>query len=98
MSHLASEDQMTTPTPEKKVRDHRGQKNPHFGHAMSPKSKQAISTQQSLRYSAIRQLMDGMQNQITEDRVREIITETINDYFARNTTEVKNNKPNNIPL
>lgn len=94
MSHIViDEEQMT---PEKKARDHRGQKNPHFGHVMSPKSKQAISTQQSLRYAAIRQLIN--QKPLTEDRVREIIKETIDSYLAKNTTEINNNRPNNIPL
>jgi hypothetical protein len=65
---------------------------------MSPKSKQAISTQQSLRYAAIRQLMEGMQKQITEERVRDIIKETIDEYMAKNAIETKNNKSNNIPL
>lgn len=88
-----NEEQMTPPI---KKRDHSGEKNPHFGHVMSPKSKQAISTQQSLRYAAIRQLIN--QKPLTEDRVREIIKETIDSYLAKNTTEINNNRPNNIPL
>lgn len=95
MSYLVSEDQMTTPTPEKKVRDHRGQKNPHFGHKMQPSSREAIAQSQRSRFDYYRK---AAANMMTEDRVREIITETINDYFKKNTTEVKNNKPNNIPL
>ena len=88
-----NEEQMTPPV---KKRDHKGEKNPHFGHVMSPKSKQAISTQQSLRYAAIRQLIN--QKPLTEDRVREIIKETIDNYLAKNSTEVKNNNRPNIPL
>ena len=95
MSYLVSEDQMTTPTPEKKVRDHRGQKNPHFGHKMQPSSREAIAQSQRSRFDYYRK---AAANMMTENRVREIITETINDYFKKNTTEVKNNKPNNIPL
>ena len=81
-------------TPVKK-RDHRKEKNPHFGCVMSDDSKKRISDQQSLRYSAIRQLLT--QKPLTEDRVREIIKETIDNYLTKN-VELKNNKPNNIPL
>lgn len=95
MSHLVSEDQMTTPTSEKKVRDHRGQKNPHFGHKMQPSSREAIAQSQRSRFDYYKK---AAANIMTEERVREIIKETINDYFKQNTTEVKNNKPNNIPL
>lgn len=93
MSHLVSEDQMTTP--EKKVRDHRGQKNPHFGHKMQPSSREAISKTQKARYDYYRKAIENM---LTEERVRDIIKETIDDYMANNATEIKNNKPNNIPL
>ncbi len=58
-------------------------------------SKRKISESQRSRYDYYRK---ATANMMTEDRVREIITETINEYFARNTTEVKKNKPNNIPL
>jgi hypothetical protein len=92
MSYLIDDEKVTQPV---KKRDHRGQNNPHFGHVMSPKSKQAISTQQSLRYAAIRQLIN--QKPLTEDRVREIIKETIDSYLAKN-IETKNNRPNHIPL
>ena len=78
-----------------KKRDHRKEKNPHFGCVMSDDSKKRISDQQSLRYSAIRQLLT--QKPLTEDRVREIIKETIDNYLTKN-VELKNNKPNNIPL
>jgi len=94
MSYLIDGEKMTT-TPEKKVRDHRGQKNPHFGHKMQPSSREAIAQSQRARYDYYRK---AAANMMTENRVREIITETINDYFKKNTIEVKNNKPNNIPL
>ena len=58
-------------------------------------SKRKISESQRSRYDYYRK---AAANMMTEDKVREIITETINDYFKKNTTEVKNNKPNNIPL
>lgn len=86
-------------SPVKKVRDHSGERNPHFGHSMSDDSRKRISTSQSLRYEAIRQLINnGMQKPITEDRVREIIQETINDYLSNNAIQTKNNKPTNITL
>jgi hypothetical protein len=88
------EDQRTTPVPEKK-RDHKGQNNPHFGHIMQPASREAISKTQKARYDYYRKAIENM---LTEERVRDIIKETIDDYMANNATEIKNNKPNNIPL
>ena len=79
----------------KKPRNYKGELNPHFGHKMQSSSREAIAKSQRARYDYYRK---AAANMMTENRVREIITETINDYFARNTTEVKNNKPNNIPL
>jgi H2-forming N5,N10-methylenetetrahydromethanopterin dehydrogenase-like enzyme len=74
------------------------QKNMKYARHMQPhtdESKRKISEGQRSRYDYYRKAVSNM---ITEDRVREIITETINDYFKKNTNEVKNNKPNNIPL
>jgi hypothetical protein len=88
------EDQRTTPVPEKK-RDHKGQNNPHFGHIMQPASREAISKTQKAWYDYYRKAIENM---LTEERVRDIIKETIDDYMANNATEIKNNKPNNIPL
>ena len=92
MSYFMIQEEQITPV---KKRDHRKEKNPHFGCVMSDDSKKRISDQQSLRYSAIRQLLT--QKPLTEDRVREIIKETIDNYLTKN-VELKNNKPNNIPL
>jgi hypothetical protein len=92
---VISEEQMTTPEPVKKVRDHRGANNPHYGHIMKPASKDAISRSQKARYDYYRKAIENM---LTEERVRDIIKETIDDYMANNATEIKNNKPNNIPL
>ena len=86
---------MTTPEPVKK-RDHRKEKNPHWNHPMSDDSKKRISSAQSLRYSAIRQLIN--QKPLTEERFKEIIKETIDNYLAKNSTELKNNNRPNIPL
>ena len=95
MSYLIDDKQMTTSEPVKK-RDHRKEKNPHWNHPMSDDSKKRISSAQSLRYSAIRQLIN--QKPLTEERVKEIIKETIDNYLAKNSTELKNNNRPNIPL
>lgn len=86
-------EQITTPV--KKVRDHKGEKNPHFGHVMQQSSRDAIANSQKARFAYYKK---AAANIVTEDRVREIITETIRDYFNRNAIETKNNRPNNIPL
>ncbi len=95
MSYLIlPEEQMTTPEQVKKVRDHKGEKNPHFGHIMKPASKNAIARSQRARYDYYKH---AVANMMTEDRVREIIKETIDSYLSQNLLE-KNYKPNNIPL
>ena len=87
---------------EKKKRDHRGELNPHWGHVMTQESRDRISKSQSERYDMIRKLVKkGMQHQMTEQRVKEICGEVIDDYFKRNVNEVKQNnnkKPMNINL
>lgn len=96
MSYLViDEEQMTTQEPVKK-RDHRGKLNPHYNCPMSDDSKKRISSSQSLRYSAIRQLLT--QKQMTEEKIREIIKEKIQDYLSQNAVQTNNNKRNNIPL
>ena len=95
MSYLIDGEQMTTPEPVKK-RDHKGEKNPHYNCPMSQKSRNAIAQSQKARFDYYRK---AAANIMTEDRVREIIKETIDNYLAKNTTELKNNnRPNNIPL
>ena len=89
-----NEEQMTQPV--KKVRDHKGEKNPHFGHVMKPESRNAIANSQKTRFAYYKK---AAANVMTEQRVKEIIAETIQEYVAKNTTEIKNNRPNNnIPL
>ena len=90
MSYFTLNEEKLTPV---KKRDHRGQNNPHFGHIMKPESRDAIANSQKARYDYYRK---AIANVMTEDRVREIITETIRDYFNRNAIETKNNR--NIPL
>ena len=82
-------------TPVKKVRDHRGERNPHYGHVMQPASKEAIARSQKARYEFYKK---AAANIMTEGRVREIIQETINDYLSKNALENKNNTTNIIPL
>ena len=69
----------------KPKRDFSGSNNPHFGHIQSPQSRAAISSKQKERYSMLRQIVKNSRNTITEERVRQIVSETIADY-------VKNNK------
>ena len=93
MSYLIDGEQMTTPEPVKK-RDHKGEKNPHYNCPMSQKSRNAIAASQRARYDYYRK---ATANIMTEERVREIIKDTIDSYLAKN-IETKNNRPNNIPL
>ena len=91
MSHLVSEDQITTP--EKKVRDHRGQKNPHFGHKMQPSSREAIAQSQRARYDLLRQAIERATD---DNRIRQVVREELRKLI--NESKPVNNKPNNIPI
>jgi hypothetical protein len=73
----------------KSKRDFSGSNNPHFGHIQSPQSRAAISTKQKQRYSMLR---DIVKNRISEERIRQIVTETIDKYMK------ENKKPQNINL
>ena len=70
-------------------RDFSGANNPHFGHVQSPQSRAAISTKQKQRYSMLR---DIVKNRISEERIRQIVAETISKYMT------VNKKPTNINL
>lgn len=86
---------------EKKKRDHRNERNPHFGHIMSQESRDKISNTQRNRYEMINKLVRRGMHQMTEERVKEICGQVIDDYFKKNLIEVKqnnNNKPMNINL
>lgn len=78
-----------------KVRDHSGEKNPHYGHIMKPASKDAIARSQKARFDYYRH---AVANMMTEDRVREIIKETVQDYLSQNAVLANKNRSNNIPL
>lgn len=54
-------------------RNHQGVNNPHYGHKQSEESKRRISESQKLRY----------RNTITEDKVRTICNEVIEEYLNR---------------
>ena len=88
---VIDEEQMKEPV--KKVRDHKGAKNPHYGHIMQPASKDAIARSQKARFDYYKH---AVENILTEDRVREIIKETIDIYLSQNILE-NNNRPN-IPI
>ena len=84
---------------EKKKRDHRGEKNPHFGHIMTQESKDRISKSQSERYEMIRKLVrKGMAQPMNEDRVRQICNEVVDNYFKKNSTRVDDNKSKQIEI
>ena len=73
----------------KKKRNHKGKQNPHFGHIMSDASRNAISESQKARFEFYKK---AAANIMTEDRVREIIKETVQDYLANNAKPVGNNE------
>ena len=82
--------------PVKKVRDHRGEKNPHFGHVMQPASRDAIARSQKSRFEFYKK---AAANIMTEERIMQIVRETCSDYLAKNTKQVDNNdKKININL
>ena len=102
MINEESEDITMNSTPistEKKKRDHRGEKNPHFGHIMTQESKNKISKSQSERYEMIRKLVrKGMAQPMNEDRVRQICNEVVDNYFKKNSTRVDDNKSKQIEI
>jgi hypothetical protein len=76
-------------------RNHQGELNPHYNHPHSDKAKAAISSSQKARYDYYKKAAASI---VTEDRVREIIKETVQDYLSQNAVQTNNNRPNNIPL
>ena len=71
------------------------QRNGMWNKRHRPDSVKSISETQKSRFEFYRKAADNI---MTEDRVREIIQETINDYLSNNALENKNNTTNNIPL
>ena len=91
---IIPEEQMKEPV--NKVRDHRGEKNPHFGHVMKPESREAIANKQRQRYELLRQIVN--KKTVSEERVREIVKETVQDYLAKFTKPINNSQRIDIRL
>ena len=77
--------------------------NPRFsGKTHSSEAKQRIKNTQLARYEAMRKLIrKGMQKPMTEERVREICSNVIDDFCKNKIIEVKdknNKRPTNINL
>ena len=78
----------------KKTRDHRGEKNPHFGHVMQPVSRDAIASKQRLRYDLMRSALEQSKNSVSEERVRQVVHEEIENFL----NETLYNNKANIPI
>ena len=73
--------------------------NPRFsGHKHSEASKQAISQSQTRRYDTIRDYMKQGLQRLTEEDVKRICKQTLDEYINKHTTPIKNNNILNIPL
>jgi hypothetical protein len=72
-----------------KKRNHKGIRNPHWGHIMSDASRKAISASQKARFEFYKK---AAANIMTEDRVREIINETVKDYLTKKANDNNNKK------
>jgi hypothetical protein len=77
-----------------KKRDHRSERNPHFGHVMTQDSRNAIVSKQRLRFDLIRSALEQSKNSVSEERVRQVVQEEI-EKFLNDT--LYNNKAN-IPI
>lgn len=77
-----------------KKRDHRSERNPHFGHVMTQDSRNAIASKQRLRFDLIRSALEQSKNSVSEERVRQVFQEEI-EKFLNDT--LYNNKAN-IPI
>ena len=83
-------DQMNNiPVQPGKKRNHQGELNPHYQHPHSDKAKAAISSRQKARYEMLRQIVD--KKTVSEERVREIVKETIDEYLTKHAIPVENN-------
>ena len=90
---MIPEEQMKEPV----KRNHQGELNPHYNKPHSQKSKEAISKTQKARYDLLRVALEKVKNPITEERVKQIIRETVADYI-KNETNQTNNKTIDINL
>ena len=60
-----------------KKRNHQGQLNPHYGCVMTQESKDKISQTQKKRYEMINRLILLGKNQMTEEKVRDIVLQLV---------------------
>lgn len=60
------------------------------GKKHSPESRKAISKTQKARYDLLRVALEKVKNPITEERVKQIIRETVADYIKNETQQVNN--------
>jgi DNA-binding cell septation regulator SpoVG len=67
----------------------------HSGKPHSPQARKKIANAMKARY---RKLREAAQSTITEDKMRIIIRETLDEYLAKNGIPVTNNNKPNIPL
>ena len=73
--------------------------NPRFsGKHHSQESKQAISQSQTKRYATIKDYLKQGLQRLTEEDVRRICKQVMDEYVTKNTTQVKKNNTLNIPL
>ena len=80
--------------PVKNTRDHRAERNPHFGHVMQPASRDAIASKQRLRYDLMRSALEQSKNSVSEERVRQVVQEEIEKFL----NETLYNNKANIPI
>ena len=65
----------------------------------TPEARQKIADTQRERYRMIEALIKkAKQKQLTEERVKEICHEVLNEYLNRNAKPMNNNRPMNINL
>ena len=90
MSYLLDGEQMTTP----ELGRNQKQRNGMWKKNHRPDSVKKISESQKSRFEFYRK---AVANMMTEDRVREIIKETVQDYLSKNAVQT-NNRAKNIPI
>ena len=73
--------------------------NPRFsGKHHSQESKQAISQSQQRRYATIKDYLKQGLQRLTEEDVRRICKQVVDEYVTKNTTQVKKNNNLILPL
>ena len=73
--------------------------NPRFsGKHHTEKSKQAISQSQTKRYATIRDYLKQGLQRLTEEDVRRISKQVVDDYITKHMTPIRKNNNLEIPL